>query len=250
MIPYENYIGAILGGQFQLGPLIRQERDGDVYVVDSLNKSTLKLEAKAYRLGELVTSQRELRQRLCSIDQAGKTFVYRVDAKSQDSREKQQRSMLQAPSAHSSQSRPSRSAVTQLHRFSTIQSAGRIQLLKYEPKCVVARGSKQPTSNFGDGDDEAARSPHVTGVRTKRQKMHAAKQSPKLATMKAVDDSQRNNVPEKKKRKKRNRGLKKAKVPRFSDLSELESFLAIMSSRLTIQRTKLSTKEPITHYTY
>ena len=106
LIPYENYIGAILGGHFHLGPLIRQEFEGVVYVVDSLNQSTLKLGAKAYRLGDLVTSRRELRQRLCSIDQAGKTFVvHRVDAKSQDNREKQQRSRFQAPSAHSSHNR-------------------------------------------------------------------------------------------------------------------------------------------------
>ena len=161
-----------------------------------------------------------------------------------------------------------------------MEAAGEIQTNKDEPKSVVARGSKQRTPNLGDGDDEVAGSPRVTDVRTQRQRMHVAEQSPKLATMEAADDTQWTivsrkkkrkkgnmaeqsqklatmeaaddtqwtNVPEKKKRKKRNRGLKKAKVPRFETLEELESFLATLRSKLTIQRTKIFAIEPIAKY--
>ena len=236
LIPYENYIGAILGGQFQLGRLIRQESDGDVYLVDSLNEPTLNLEAKAYTLGGLSESQRKAikkpRQRLCSIDQAGKKFiVYRVDAKSQDSRTKQQRSMLQAPDAHSSHSRPSRSSVAQLHRSSKTEHASKIETGKNEPKIIVARESKKLTPNAGNSHTEAAGNSFVTVVRKRQQKRLVAKNIPKLPTMKGVENSQEKDVPKKKKRKQRNRGLKKAKVPRFSELWELQSFLAILDSR-------------------
>ena len=188
-IPYENYIGAILGGQFRLGPLIRQESDGDVYSVDSFSESTRplgaltrresdvcledfcpeliwNLEAKAYTLSALQISQRKptksLGQRLCSIDQAGKTFiVYQV---------------------------------------------------------------------------EGQRPYHIANV---------GKKSSKLPTMKAANSSQSKDVPEMKKNKHRNRGLKKAKVPRFATLWELESFLAIMGSRLTIQQRKFSAEKSV-----
>ena len=193
-------MGAVLGGIFQLGPLIRHESDGDVYSVDPLNESTYqpgtliwqesdvclgafigdlkwKLEAKAFTLSGLQKSQRNpmkcLEQGLCTIYHAGKVFrVYRI---------------------------------------------------------------------------EGQKPYHITlDSRTQPQKSHSARKSPKLPTMKAADSSRENDVPEKKKRKKRNRGLKKVKVPRFATIWELESFLGIMVSRLTIQRRKLSAEKSVT----
>ena len=249
LIPYENYIGAILGGQFQLGPLVRQEPDGNVYLVESLNRSTLKLEAKAYTLAELSQSQRKatkkLRQQICSIDQAGKKFVvYRVDATSQDNRRKQQHSMLQTPDAHSSNNRSSRSSVAQLHRSSKTERAGETETGKTEPRIIVARESKTLTPKVGNSHDEAAGNSFVADVRTRQQKRLISKNIPKLPTMKAVDNSQEKDVPEKKKRKRRNRGLKKAKVPRFDTPEELQSFLAIIDSRLRLRRRELSPQRP------
>ena len=249
LIPYENYIGAILGGQFQLGPLIRHEIDGIVYLVDSLNKSTLDLEAKAYTLGGLSNSQRKaakkLRQKLCSIDQAGKKFVvYRVDAKSTDSRKQQQRSMLQTLDAQSTHNRPPRSSVAPLHRYSKTEGASETEIGKDEPKTIVARGSKQLTLNAGDSHGEAATNSFATDVRTRQQKRLKAKKLPNLPMMKAVDISQAKDVPEKKTRKHRNRGLKKANIPRFSTLWDLQSFLAVIDSRLTLRRRELSSERP------
>ncbi|KAM0799177.1 hypothetical protein BDR22DRAFT_856957 [Usnea florida] len=248
LIPYENYIGAILGGQFQLGPLIRQELDGNVYLVDSLNEPTLDLEAKAYTLCTLSKSQRKaakkFKQKLCSIDQAGKKFViYRVDAKSQDSRKQQQRSMLQTLDAHSSHNRPSKSSVAQTYRSSKTEQAGENETGKDEPKLIVARGSKQ-LPNAGNSHGEAAGDSFVADVRTRQQRRLIAKNPPKLPTMKAVESSQEEDVPKKKKKKQRNRGLKKARVPRFYTLWELQSFLAIIDSRLTLRRRELSLDRP------
>ena len=250
LIPYENDIGATPGDQFQLGPLIRQESDGDVYSVESLNEPTRNLEAKAYTLSGLSKSQRKAakkrRQKYCFIDHAGKKFiVYPVDGQSPHDKEQQQQPKLQALDVHSSHKGPMRPTVAQLHRSPMIGAADEIETRKDEPKTGVVRGSKQLTPNLGDGDAEAAGSSHVTDVRTHRQKTHITKQGPELPTMKVAESSPENNVVKKKKRKKRNRGLKKAKVPRFATFAELESFLAIIGSRLTIQRRKLSTGKQI-----
>ena len=250
-IPYENHIGATPGDQFQLGPLIRQESDGDVYSVESLTKSIRNLEAKAYTLSGLSKSQRKAtkkrRQKYCFIDHVGKGFiVYPVDGQSPHDKEQQQQSPLQALDVHSRHKGPMRPTLAQLHRSPMVGAADEIETRKDEPKTGVVRGSKQLTPNLRDGDGEAAGSFHVTDVKTHQPKTHVAKQSPKLPTMEVADSSQENNVPNEKKRKKRNRGLKKAKVPRFATLAELESFLEILDFRLDKQQRKLSIEKAIT----
>ena len=169
-----------------------------------------------------------------------------IDGQAQHDEEHQQQSTLQALDTHGTHNRPMRSTVAQLHRPPMIGAAGEIETRKDEPKTGVARRKKQLTPNLEDGDGEAARVSHVTDVRTHRQKMDTAKQSPKLPTMKVADSSQENKMPEKKKRKKRNRGLKKQKVPRFATFPHFQSFLAMMDSRLTIQRAKLLTENQTT----
>ena len=84
LIPYENHVGSILGGQFRLGCLIREEDDGDVYSVSDLNAAIENLEAKAFTLRDVPQADFEARKRgmnklsrakICSIDQAGRKFI-------------------------------------------------------------------------------------------------------------------------------------------------------------------------------
>ena len=88
-IPYENYIGAILGGQFRLGPLIKQDADADCYSAESLRMPGIKFYAKAYVLDGLSRQQLKFRKksmnrleklRACTIDQSGRKFIiYRAE---------------------------------------------------------------------------------------------------------------------------------------------------------------------------
>jgi hypothetical protein len=105
-IPWENHVGVVLGGQFKLGNLIRQEPHADVYEVEPLLwNTTNKLEAKAYTLHGLSPRMLDVRRRnmrrldgpldprkvtstglpqrrvICRIDQAFKKFlVYIADS--------------------------------------------------------------------------------------------------------------------------------------------------------------------------
>ncbi|KAK8102960.1 hypothetical protein PG984_016106 [Apiospora sp. TS-2023a] len=82
---YESYIGAILGEQFQLGAMIREDGlDRRTYEIQPLMNPQWKLEATAFSLTGLpekllALRKRQLRQlkkrSLCQIDQAGLKFV-------------------------------------------------------------------------------------------------------------------------------------------------------------------------------
>ena len=83
-LPYENYIGSILGGQFRLGPLIREEPEADVYAIQTLDETDQDLETKAYILSDITKSEFRTRKRsmkrlearqICSVDQAGRKFI-------------------------------------------------------------------------------------------------------------------------------------------------------------------------------
>jgi hypothetical protein len=85
-IPYENFIGAILGASFRFLALERSENHGDVYLVEELNHSDNKYEAKAYLLHGIPKKLYDYRIRnlkklarkpsfACSINQYGKKFI-------------------------------------------------------------------------------------------------------------------------------------------------------------------------------
>ncbi|KAI0131986.1 hypothetical protein BJ170DRAFT_679883 [Xylariales sp. AK1849] len=84
-LPYESFMGSVLGGQYRLGRSIRQEVHADVYeVTPMLYSSNEQLEAKAYiidgisrRLKDYRTrNMRSLRNRtVVTIDQAGKKWI-------------------------------------------------------------------------------------------------------------------------------------------------------------------------------
>ncbi|KAK7916952.1 hypothetical protein PG985_010560 [Apiospora marii] len=85
LVAYESYMGAVLGGQFQLGAIVREESwDKRVYAVRPLMSPCWKLEATAFRLAGLPRKLLESRKRqlsrlkarsLCYIDQAGMKFI-------------------------------------------------------------------------------------------------------------------------------------------------------------------------------
>ncbi|KAK8115389.1 hypothetical protein PG999_007458 [Apiospora kogelbergensis] len=84
LVAYESYIGAILGGQFQLGAIIQEEDDKRTYEVHPLVDSSWRLQATAFRLQGLPKKLLDSRKRqlrrleprsLCRIDQAGMKFV-------------------------------------------------------------------------------------------------------------------------------------------------------------------------------
>lgn len=84
LVAYESYIGAILGGQFQLGAIIQEEDDKRTYEVHPLVDPSWRLQATAFRLQGLPKKLLDSRKRqlrrleprsLCRIDQAGMKFV-------------------------------------------------------------------------------------------------------------------------------------------------------------------------------
>ncbi|GKT60876.1 hypothetical protein ColTof3_08215 [Colletotrichum tofieldiae] len=94
ILPYENYLGAVIGGQFRLGRLVRRERLADIYEITSLfSPAEEAMEAAAYDLRgpDAKARKKDMSFRkpfvLCPIDQAGKKFlVYRVNEKREHER--------------------------------------------------------------------------------------------------------------------------------------------------------------------
>lgn len=85
LLPSENFIGTILGGQFQFGHLIRSDKFADVYEVTPLISVTDgPMEALAYDMRMSVKGiKRDISHKapfvLCQIDQSGKKYlVYHV----------------------------------------------------------------------------------------------------------------------------------------------------------------------------
>ena len=83
-IPYENFVGSILGGRFRLQCLRCQEDHLDIYSVTSL--CGLSFEAQAFSLSGLSAKLLQARKRrmkrllqsknfVCEIEQAGKRFL-------------------------------------------------------------------------------------------------------------------------------------------------------------------------------
>lgn len=91
-IPYENFKGSILGGQYRLQHLRHQDDYLDIYSVTSLHG--LSFEAQAFSLSELSEKLLQARKRrikrllrsknfVCEIRQAGKRFLI-IDLKRND----------------------------------------------------------------------------------------------------------------------------------------------------------------------
>jgi hypothetical protein len=86
VLPYENFIGAILGGAFRILKFLRSENQGDVYAIEDLSSTAIRYEAKAYILRGVPRRTRDYRVRnlkklaskpsfICSFDQLGRKFV-------------------------------------------------------------------------------------------------------------------------------------------------------------------------------
>ncbi|KAL3297926.1 impB/mucB/samB family protein [Colletotrichum asianum] len=89
LVLYESYIGAVLGGQFQLGRLTRHEKFADVYeVTPLLAEDMFPMEAMVYdfRGCSVAARKRDLKIHrpfsVCEIDQGGKKYlVYYIDSR-------------------------------------------------------------------------------------------------------------------------------------------------------------------------
>jgi hypothetical protein len=85
-LPYENFVGAVIGASFRIMKFLRSENHGDVYSVEDLSSTTTRYEAKAYTLRGVPEQVRDYRVRnlkkltskpsfICSFDQHGMKFV-------------------------------------------------------------------------------------------------------------------------------------------------------------------------------
>ena len=199
LIPYENYVGAILGGQLRLGYLIRQDLEGDVYSTLPLNGDAPNLEAKAFALGGGLSGcdcyatrkkgMDKLSKRVCSIDQAGRTFIiYQQD---EDLRE----------------------------------TKDRVQDLQPESSMIWQIDSLEKARDVQD--------PEVQSQSSMEQRA-----SPQLAD--GIASVLEQEPPKtRNKHKKRNRGLKKSKIPSFKSFEELDWFLLDFSLRLATRQKRL-----------
>jgi hypothetical protein len=96
VLPYESFIGAILGGAFRILKFLRSENHGDVYAVEDLSSTAIRYEAKAYILRDVPRRTRDYRVRnlkklasqpsfICSFDQLGRKFVInRLEGKGEE----------------------------------------------------------------------------------------------------------------------------------------------------------------------
>jgi hypothetical protein len=98
VLPYENFIGAVLGGAFRILKFLRSENHSDVYAVEDLSSTVIRYEAKAYILRGVPRRTRDYCVRnlkklaseptfICSFDQLGRKFVInRLDEKGEEVR--------------------------------------------------------------------------------------------------------------------------------------------------------------------
>jgi hypothetical protein len=86
VLPYENFVGAILGASFRVLEFLRSENHGDIYALEDLSSTATRYEAKAYILRGVPQRTRDYRVRnmkkltlkpsfICSFDQQGRKFV-------------------------------------------------------------------------------------------------------------------------------------------------------------------------------
>ena len=215
MIPYENYVGAILGDHFQLGRLIRQDLDGDVYSANSLKSVTQNLEAKAYSFNGLSRrdldfrkkSMNQLPGRFCSIDQAGRKFiVYQNDKSPQN--------------------------------FS-LEKARKIENRAVRLEPAINQGMIPSQLGFPNRQCNAANEFNATEVETQVHTLPVSAQESSIVPH-LEEESPTGNI----KHKKRQRGLKKIKIAHFRSLETFDQFLFNFSMRLSNRRRRLDMIQP------
>ena len=79
VLPYENFIGAILGGTFRILKFLRSENHSDVYAVEDLSSTNIRYEAKAYVLRGVPQRTRDYRIRNLKKLASKPTFIYSFD---------------------------------------------------------------------------------------------------------------------------------------------------------------------------
>ena len=85
LIPYGSYVETVLGAEYSIGQLIREEEDGDVYSVIAVDSRAPILEAKTFAWDtDMSYAEREKtdiglkklsRHRVCSINQVGRKLI-------------------------------------------------------------------------------------------------------------------------------------------------------------------------------
>ena len=222
LVPYENYIGAILGGQFRLGPIVRQDWDGDVYLVEPLDVPVQQFHAKAYVLsdlsrGEFAAKKRSMNklggQRICSIDQAGKKFiVYRaVHWRDSDGGRCQIQESDPQPVATNSQQHDIQAAPTMVQRIQYSQEK------VYENETHTDCDHRKCVTHHGLSD-KRPKHPNSTSATDQYKAVTSCSHATKIGTNRITSWPENvvlvpeGEAPKKKKKSKRNRGLKNNKL--------------------------------------
>ena len=227
LVPYENYVGSILGGQFRLGHVIREEEDGDVYAISDLNAAVGNIEAKAFILRDISQTDFEARKRninklsrrrICSIDQAGRKFiVYRCLCPQVKSE-----SMLQV-SGQASKAKENQQSMT---RSKSFQSSA------YDQGSKGKRRKRQRKKHQGQAEQQEARKRENSPAEAddKMLLINEGSKSPRniaLLPDKLASMTPANQITERQGRKRlRKRGKRKLSIPEFASIFDLNSFWA------------------------
>ena len=217
LLPSENYIGSVLGGQFRFGPLIRHEWDGDVYSVTSLCGDTEEFEAKAFDLDQLEPAARRngnrslyvlSRRRLCAIDQAGKKFVvYRVPAVRPRTAPRQDRPVETA------MGRPSLLPAQVDLRQAWVRAT--VENLTAHHQAASRRGARE----------KGSRNPKTTSG------VEGSRGVGLREAICATEPAKEPQTGKKGKKRTRNRGLGKKRIPIFRDVDQPRQFLDNLVAR-------------------
>ena len=241
LIPYENYVGSILGGQFRLGHVIREDEDGEVYAISDLSAVIENIEAKAFTLNgvsqdDFETRKRSMnklsRRKICSIDQAGRKFiVYRCPCPQPKSE-----NMPQA-SGSASKAKGNQESMTGAKSFqgSTNDQGSKEGRHKRRHKKLHQQTRQQQPgeckSGIGELDDKVPQgSKHSRNI---------VQLSSELASAKTDASTPANQITKQRGRKRlRKRGNRKLSIPFFTNISHLHDFCveqratAIQTARL------------------
>ena len=210
-----------------------------MYSIDSLDGLVEHLEAKAFTLSGLPPYQLNhrkkcmnslKRRRVCSVDQAGRKFiVYRAENGSQYRSEQKEHPLLNEQDERSPLA---------IQNCKDAENEPAIVRPQKSFAAVLVAAIHEQESESKERQCKAVDKSQADGVETGCQKALRSEQSPReVAVIEATMSSQKNTTANKKKRK--NRGLKKTKAPKFNTCGELVEYLAVLESKLGQKRRRL-----------
>ena len=250
LVPYQRHIGALLGGHFQLGPLVRQDLDGDVYSASAVDDLGHKLEAKAYILNGISKRQRRAKMRsiiqlkertIASINQARRRFIIykeyvpsesRIDnAKKSISNHFISKGRRGRRAAKLPRTQPNRPASEKPGEFD--ERKDRLQQeMVHQPKVQRLNHAKR------SGKVES-RSKNVCSENEEKKEPEFKTNPAVVLALGAVPSLQEAVAPQPPTKRRRNRGLKKPAVPYFYTCTELHAYIETLDLRLANRKDEL-----------